>query len=364
MNSRKKVALIVPGGFGTGKNNLGIPVLEQIVALLANQQLEVTVFQLFKVNDGYVAKGFQLLDFKANNKIAQYLSFLMAFYRNHKKNNFEAVHGFWTWPCGFLAVLLGKVFNIKSIVSVLGGDAASLPEFNYGHLRKFFSRNMILWSLKNCDEGTALTHYLAKNLYHAGLKTKLKIIPWGVDQQVFSFQPKSLQDPVQFLHVANLNLVKDQRTLLLAFEIIHRALPSHLTIIGEGTEEKNIRSLIDRLQLQDAITLSGHWPYETLPDFYHKADVLLHTSRSEGQSEVVTEAISCGTLVAGTKVGLIHDFPELTVSVNIGDFESLAKNVISLLRDQKRMNHLRDSAHVWAMEHSVHWTVSQIIKLY
>jgi glycosyltransferase involved in cell wall biosynthesis len=363
MTPPKKIALIVPGGFGTGKNNLGIPVLEQIVQLLSNH-FEVTVFQLFQVNKGYEANGFRLLEFKSRNKIVKYLSFAVAFWRENKKNEFAAVHGFWAWPCGFLAVVLGKILGIKSIVSVLGGDAASLPELAYGHLRKFFNRKIILWTLENCNEPIALTNYLAKNLFGFGLKRNLIIIPWGVDQQLFNFQPRKLQVPVRFLNVANLSPVKDQGMLLRAFKIINQTIASHLTIIGEGAEEQNIKNLIDHLQLQQTVTLSGHLPYHQLPGYYHNADVLLHTSKSEGQSEVVTEAMSCGTLVAGTKVGLIHDFPEFCVCVEVGDFAALATEVIELLNDAQRMKDHIDRGHKWNTEHSVHWTASQMMKLY
>lgn len=361
--SLKKIALIIPGGLGTGKNNIGVPVLEQIVQLLSHQ-FDITVFQLYKVNHGYKPNGFRLFGFTSENKLGQYFRFAFAFYRENKKNNFEAIHGFWVWPCGFLAVALGGIFKIKSVVSVLGGDASSLPEIKYGHLRKRVSRKMILWSLEKSDEATALTSYLAKNLYQVGLRRKLKIIPWGVDQHLFTFRDRILQNPIQFLHIANLNPLKDQRTLLYAFKIINQSVPSRLTIIGEGTEEKNIISLIDRLSLQDVVTIHSQLPYEQLPYFYHRSDFLLHTSRSEGQSEVVTEAISSGVLVAGTEVGLIHDCPEFCISVKVGDYESLAKKVLSLLKDVDRMKDLREKAHTWTADHAIQWTVSMISQLY
>jgi len=355
--------MIIPGGLGTGKNNIGVPVLEQIVQLLSHQ-FDITVFQFYKVNNGYVPNRFRLFGFTSGNKPAQYLRFAFAFYRENRKNNFDVIHGFWVWPCGFLAVVLGRAFKIRSIVSVLGGDASSLPDIKYGHLRKRVSRKIILWSLEKSDEATALTNYLAKNLYQVGLRKKLKIIPWGVDQHLFTFRDRVLQDPTQFLHIANLNLLKDQTTLLHAFKIINQSIPSRLTIIGEGIEEKNILSLIDQLNLKDVVTIHRQLPYEQLPDFYYRSDFLLHTSRSEGQSEVVTEAISSGALVAGTEVGLIHDCPEFCISVKVGDFESLAKKVLSLLNDDNRMKNLREKAHAWAVNHSIHWTVSMISKLY
>jgi len=359
----RRVALIIPGGLGTGKNNLGVPVLEQIVRLLSNE-MKVTVFQLYKVNQDYQYEGFELLDFKAGNRVIQYSKFLYTFYKEHKKKRFTTVHGFWGWPCGFLAVVFGKVFNIKSIVSVLGGDAASIPEIGYGHLRNKFSRDMILWTLRTANEATALTHFLVKNLHDAGLTRELKIIPWGVDQGNFSFASKPLQKPIQFLHIANLNKIKDQETLLRAFKIIHETMPSYLTILGEGSEEEKIKQLIDQLRLNEFVTILKQLPYQQLPALYHQSDILLHTSLTEGQSEVVTEAMSCGVIVCGTNVGLLHDLPECCISVPVRAHEVLAKEVEKLIQDNDRMNTIRSKARTWCSAHSLKWTVKQMIGLY
>ncbi len=127
---------------------------------------------------------------------------------------------------------------------------------------------MIVWSLKKADQSTALTEYtLSFNLHQAGLTRKLKIIPWGVDQDLFRYQEKRLQNPVQFLHIANLHPVKDQETLLRAFDIIQQTLPSHLTIIGEGPEEQNLIRLIGQLNLQEAVTIRRQVPYDQLPGY-------------------------------------------------------------------------------------------------
>lgn len=361
--SLKKIALIIPGGLGTGKNNIGVPVLEQVIQLMT-PQFDITVFQLFQTNKDYKVKGFELLDFKSGNKLIQYLNFVISFYKANRKKKFTVIHGFWVWPCGFLAVILGKIFGIKSIVSILGGDAASIPEIRYGHLRKFFSRRIILWTLKNADEANALTHYLENNLKSVGLKRKLQIIPWGVNQVLFQFKVKPLQNPIQFLHIANFHPVKDQKTLLRTFEIIHSILPSHLTIIGEGNSKYDIKQWISQLKLEHAVTLRGQLPYNLLPSVYYESDILLHTSLAEGQSEVVTEAMSCGTLVAGTKVGLLHDLPQCCLSVPVGDYRGLALSVIAIVHDKEKMQQICYTANRWAISHSIEWTVNRITELY
>ncbi len=364
MTPSKKIAIIIPGGLGTGRNNMGVPVLEQIVNLLS-LQFDITVFQLYKVNEDYEVKGFDLLGFKSGNKFRQYFSFFNSFYRLHKQKKFEVVHGFWAWPCGFLAVILGMIFKIKSITSVLGGDGAAVPEINYGHLRNVITRNMVLWTLKNSNEANALTEFLTKNLYRAGLKRKLEIIPWGVDQNLFQFAVKPIQNPIQFLHIANLSAVKDQETLLRSFEIIHRAVPSQLTIIGEGTDEGKVKAMIGKLDLGDTVSLRGQLPYNQLPLMYQRSDILLHTSLSEGQSEVVTEAMSCGMLVCGTHVGLMADLSDqCCVTVRLKDFQGLSSKTIELLNSPSLQNRLRENAHEWTRTHSLTWTADQYKELY
>ena len=255
MNYKPSIAIIVPGGIGTGHNNIGVPVLERLVRLLA-RDYQVTVFSLFKVNSDYVPDAFEVISVTSANPLIRSLKFLTVFRKYHQRRKFEIVHGFWAMPSGFLAVLAGKIFRIKSIVSLLGGDAISLPEINYGQLQRWLPRKLILWTLEQTDIVICLTQYLLHNLKSAGLKRgDVRIIPWGIDTTLFAFRKKQLETPVQFLHIANLHPVKDQVTLLRAFKIISDKVPSRLTIIGEGVSSNKVNSLIKELNLESVVTI-------------------------------------------------------------------------------------------------------------
>jgi hypothetical protein len=151
-----RVALIIPGGIGTGHNNIGVPVLERIVTHLS-KKFHITVFSLFKVNEGYKQNDFELVSISGANTLIKIVKFIIFFIREHRKKKFQVVHGFWALPSGFLAVLTGKIFRIKSIVSVLGGDAIALPQINYCQLQTYSSRKFILWTLDNAEEVISLT---------------------------------------------------------------------------------------------------------------------------------------------------------------------------------------------------------------
>lgn len=363
-HSKINVAIIIPGGVGTGHNNIGVPALERIIKLLA-LEFNITVFQLYKVNQGFKVDGFELIDLYSSNRILKSIKLFFVFLKVHKRKRFQVIHGFWTLPSGLLAVLIGKIFQIKSIVSVMGGDAIAIPEIKYGQLQTTLNKKLILWTLHHADEVTALTRYLTNNLQNAGLKrSSIKIIPFGVDITQFTFLEKPIVQPAHFLHVANLHPVKDQTTLLKAFKLISDTLPARLTIIGEGISKHEINTLINQLHLQDKVTCLGLLPHKDLPLYYHQADVLLLTSRSEGQGVVIAEAMSSGVLVCGTCVGLLYDLPHCCISVPIQEHELLASKILELIHDVERAHIMRLEARTWAKDHSIHWTVESLKKLY
>lgn len=363
MSKRPALAIIIPGGVGTGKDNIGVPVLRGLVKLMSGHY-DLTVFQLTKANEGFVPEGFNLITAYHSNPLTRILLFPFLFRKHHRQKKFVAVHGFWAMPAGMLAVVVGKLFGVRSIVSLLGGDAAGLPQINYGRLHRPLLRKLTFWTLRNATHANALTHYLVNNLKSYGFHHPVDVIPWGVDRDLFDYHPKAHSKTITFLHIANLHPVKDQQTLLKAFEIISRSIESRLIIIGRGIDYIKVMKLIDELDLKHLVEIHEFVPYEELSSFYHNADVLLHTSLSEGQSEVVTEAMSSGLLVCGTKVGLIHDLPECCVGVNVGDYRALAEETIAIINNPEKLNDIRMKAHAWTLTHDIVWTSNALMDLY
>jgi glycosyltransferase involved in cell wall biosynthesis len=358
------IAIIIPGGIGTGKYSNGVPILERIVKLLA-QDYAVTVFQLFRTNEGYHPEGFRLVSISSRSRIIRGLKFLWIFWKHNKGVKFKIVHGFWINPSGFLAVLTGKIFRIRSVVSIQGGDAIALPSIHYGQLRNPISKAIIGWTLSHADVVTALTKYLVDNLAKEKLYIKnIKIVPFGVDTDVFRFQEKQISRPVKMLNIGNLYPVKDQVTLLRTFKIISEKIPCELTIIGEGVLEAQLRRWIVKLDLVGKASIVRPVPYERLSEFYREAGIMVHTSMSEGQGVVIAEAMSSGLLVCGTRVGLLYDLPECCVAVTVGDHEQLAREVLLHLDNPALISDKIKKSITWARTHSLLWTVNAFKEIY
>ncbi|MCD8019251.1 MAG: glycosyltransferase [Clostridiales bacterium] len=74
--------------------------------------------------------------------------------------------------------------------------------------------------------------------------------------------------------------------------------PVHLWILGEGPERENLERLIEQYQLKDVIDLMGF--QENPYPFIKAADCVVCSSRYEGISTVVTEALILGKPVVTT----------------------------------------------------------------
>lgn len=358
------IAIIIPGGMGTGKNNIGVPALENVINRLA-VDFTITVFQLYKTNKGYQPVGVDLVEVYHSNRIIRNLKFFFAFRRIHKSRRFRLVHGYWALPGGVLAVLTAKLFGLKSVISLQGGDAASIPDIRYGQLLRPLQRRMVLWALHHCHVLISPTRYLIENLKRHGFqRSNVRFIPLGIDTDLFDFRESEIQTPVRFLSVGSLNHVKDHSTLLRAFAIITAKLPSELTIIGEGYLGESLRALGRELDLSSKVTFESQVDHDELPSRYHAADVLLHTSRSEGHPIVAEEAMSCGVLVCGTRVGLLADLPECCVSVEVGDHRALAEAVLTIIPNRNRVAEIKQAAARWARVHSISWTVAELRETY
>lgn len=79
----------------------------------------------------------------------------------------------------------------------------------------------------------------------------------------------------------------------------------HLNILGEGPERKSLVSRIKDLELEEYVTLNGFTgnPYPWMK----KADILVCSSKYEGSSTVVQEALILGTIVVTTPCGGMAD---------------------------------------------------------
>ncbi len=367
-----RAAVFIPGGVGDPSTPMHVPAQVDLISRLSRCS-ELMVYSLIKP-DG-IDRPFTCGNAEVKFVRARYNSpkaviaeaYLRSFLADHRRRPFDLVHGIWALPCGALAVLAGRIVRIPSVVSLQGGEAASLSEINYGNMRKLSSRKLTLWTCRRATTLTALTGFQQRSLRAFGmLRDDLHVIPYGPAEEFSDGRPqRALTPPFRFLSVGHLNAVKDHATALNAFRRISEQVDARLRIIGEDVLHGEVHRRANDLGIADRVEFTGHVPHRDLAGHYQWAHVLLHTARYEGQGAVIAEAATSGLVVCGTRVGLIADLePDAAVAVDVGDAEALASEALHVLGHPDRYRKLQAGARRWALEHPASRTANDMHRVY
>ncbi len=131
---------------------------------------------------------------------------------------------------------------------------------------------------------------------------RIKLFPWGID--LHQFQPGQCSDlraalgwqenPV-FLSLRAWEPIYGVDVLIQGFEQAVKENKSiRLLLLGGGSLEKQIFSLIKDHALEPYVYLAGHIPNQDLVRYYQAADIYLSCSFSDGSSVTLMEALACG----------------------------------------------------------------------
>ncbi|MEU7134561.1 glycosyltransferase family 4 protein [Streptomyces sp. NPDC046261] len=131
--------------------------------------------------------------------------------------------------------------------------------------------------------------------------------------------------------------VKRYDLLVKAWETVAAGHPDwKLRIYGRGPELAKLRTQIDTLGLNEAVTLMGaHSPIETE---WAKGSIAAVTSREESFGMTIVEAMGCGVPVVATDCphgpGEIITDGEDGLLVPVGDSDAIAKGLLKLIEDE------------------------------
>lgn len=144
----------------------------------------------------------------------------------------------------------------------------------------------------------------------------------------------ALGNPAPLLAIGRLSPEKDFATLLDAFARVPADLAPRLVILGEGGERGALEARVAALGLAGRVAMPGHVanPFA----FMARARLLVCSSRFEGSSLVLVEAMACGCPVVSTDCPhgpreILQD-GRLGALVPVGDAPALADAIVRALR--------------------------------
>ena len=145
--------------------------------------------------------------------------------------------------------------------------------------------------------------------------------------------------------VANLRPVKDHRTFLKAMHLVRKRVPEAAFLIaGEGELLGALQGLSTELGIADRTFFLGQC--RTTEDVLALSEVCVLSSVSEGFSNSILEYMAGGRPVVVTDVGGAREVvnEETGYLVPAGDYETMAKHVISLLHNPDRARSMGEKA--------------------
>jgi glycosyltransferase involved in cell wall biosynthesis len=213
----------------------------------------------------------------------------------------------------------------------------------------WFYRRVPFWTASQCTK---------KNLQAHGIQS-VKIIPYGVDTVALTdLEDKPLNLPLRLVVVSRLAPNKRIHHAVRMMKCLaEKNVPAHLTIVGTGETEEQLRRMAMDLQLNGWISFAGALSEEQKDEQLRRAHFLLHTSQREGWGLNVIEANAMGTPtvvypVAGLIESTLHDQTGIVAEKETP--ESLATALITILQAPEKYNAYRLKA--WERAKTLHWS--------
>ena len=359
-----RIALVVTGGFDQSGRERIIPSLLWLVERLARRH-EVFVYVL-RYHDSpcrYTLGGATIQDLGRPGGLWRQYSALSSAVR--ADGPFDVIHAYWAFPAGLLGAALGRRLGVPSVVTYDSGEFVALPQIGYGLQSRRRSRLAVGATARLATRVTVCSQYQAQLARAHGIIPRT--IPLGVDGTVFTERRSVPHGPAfRLLHVASLNPVKDQTTLLHALrQLVASNLDVRLDIVGEDTMGGGLVAVARELGLANRVTFHGFLTSEQLVPLYHAADLFVLPSLHEAAGVVLLEAAACGVPVVGSAVGYLADWlPDAATGVAPGDPSALAEAIRTLLEDEQRRRATAARAAAWTRAHDADWSARAFEALY
>jgi glycosyltransferase involved in cell wall biosynthesis len=241
-----------------------------------------------------------------------------------------------------------------------------MPEIGYGDLLVPRLMKITGWGCNKADVLIVQSEYQRKMTEkNLRLNRDTSVLSRRVEVEKFPYAERLITLPVNFLHIASYQPVKDQETLFRAFAKIANQVECRLTVVGHGFEVPAVKQMLIDLGIESKVKLTGEVRHEEIAGHFAKAHILLHTSHYESLCGVVQEAMASGVPVCGTNVGILSDLGEpFAVLVSPHDPDELANQTISLIHDVDRYHRQQKLARDYIIRHDADWAAKQYKDLF
>ncbi len=315
--------------------------------------------------DGINIYRTKFINSKLFAQLTKYLGLFLSIISLNVKHRFDCIHMFHIYDTGGAAYLAKKLLKIPLLITLAGWDT-------YSPIRKVPKRSLpiIRLILNTADSITAPSHHLAQAGSKQGCKRKIKVIPHGSsmhntvnDTTSEIISHLNLQNNKIILSVQRLHPAKGLGFLLNAIpDIIKREENCRFIIVGKGDEEKNLKELVERLEIKPQVIFTGFIEHNRLPLYYSIADLFVLPTLYESFGLVYIDALCFGVPIITTENGGSLDIvtPENGILVPPKDSGALSNAILNAFDKKWDNEAIKMSAEKYRWEN----IVNEYLRLY
>lgn len=177
-------------------------------------------------------------------------------------------------------------------------------------------------------------------------KDKITVMPWGIDLKLFNPERKNpdiikkldWQDKRIIIMTRSFNTIYGIHFFLMALpQIIKSEGRARVLLVGTGPLEEDLKEIVNSLDLDQYVHFVGSVPNDHLACYLNSAEVYVSTSKSDGSSLSLLEAMACGLPL------VVSDVPAICEWVTDGEngyvvprkkVKPISDKVLLLLNDQ------------------------------
>jgi len=260
----------------------------------------------------------------------------------------DILHAHWATSYGLMGAY--SAYH-PFILSTWGSDVVDFPRRSYVH------RKILEYTLNSADYLTATSRMLAAETQkYLSRRTQVHMIPFGVDLDRFKPEVQRAKENVTVGIAKKLEKKYGIEYLIKAFaKLAPRKQKVKLLIVGDGSQEKELKSLCRSLHIEQNVRFVGFVEHCRIPDYLNQMDVFVVPSimSSETFGVAAVEAAACELPVIAANIG---GLPEVVVDGVTGflvpprDAESLAEKLTVLIEDKRLRKKMGEAARKFVQE--------------
>lgn len=279
------------------------------------------------------------------NGIFYYLNIKRLFKKIYKKEDVVLLDAHTFRAEGYVAAKLKKQY--KSLTTTITLHGTSFVR----NTKTKNGINLIKRVLNNVDYTVCVSDKLKKIAKNCGVNNALTIYN-GINQH--EFEKVNKEDyKYNIISVGALRAIKNHAITIQVIGKLHTKYPNiKLSIIGIGTEEKNLANLVKENGLEKNISFKGEMSNDEVLELMNRSYIFLLPSINEGFGIVYAEAMKANCITIGTKNEGIDGFIRngengFLVNPNVDEITELIDNIYNANYD---LENVRKNAYMTVTE--------------